>query len=168
MLSGPQQQFEPKLGLMPAGLDITILERVRDHPLLSNVPRDVMDKVVTLCQKLIDSAKSRQPPEQVTREVRSQVSTLVTLISNINAISTIGTLEFTDSMAKYALNQTVCNVQPPKRGKEWPVRLVETKPTETRPTGSRGVTNQSIKQAEALTASTRPQTPRNKYYTPPQ
>ena len=85
-----------------------------DNPL---IPEDKLNNLVEMLKLF-----SKQLGEDVVRQVRvlvndlkstfdmKKASSLVLLIDNINAISALGTLEFTDRMAKYAMTNKSCRI----------------------------------------------------------
>ena len=98
--------FESKLGFSVDQVNIDVIKRIKNHPLLKTkykVSSDLIKSVNEVSDDLISGKGS----------VNDNVAKLIDVLKNFNSITAIGTLEFTDMMAKLALNQTVCNMRPP-------------------------------------------------------
>jgi chromosome segregation ATPase len=107
---------EPTFGLSGKPVvDLGIIQELESRPLLKYAPKAFRETV----QKMMTSIKSGKG------NVIDTLDGLVEEFTNFNAITTIGTLEFTDMMAKYASNRVVCATKLPQNfSYEGPVEQV--------------------------------------------
>jgi hypothetical protein len=80
------------------------LDELKNHRLLGPpIDNVVVKKIKTLCEEL--AKRSVNEPGFM-----DQFKELIDLVYNLNAITTIGTLEFTDTMAKFGANSVTCTM----------------------------------------------------------
>jgi hypothetical protein len=89
----------------PSPSVVQAVTRLRDNYLVSYMPREVLERINNLIALVLANKGTLQ----------ENLKTIIEVMTNFNAITAIGTLEFTDMMAKYAINRVVCNVRPPTR-----------------------------------------------------
>jgi hypothetical protein len=83
----------------------TVLDNLKNHRLLTRpLDPDVIRMVKSTCDDLLES------PGMTEAGYLDRIKTLIDVIYNINAITTIGTLEFTDTMAKFGTNSVTCTM----------------------------------------------------------
>jgi chromosome segregation ATPase len=101
-----QTTQESLLALSKASVDTSVVMRIANHPLLGGNVSPVFIK--ELRDYATEIIKGRG-------NLRDNMNRLIQHITNFNAITAVGTLEFTDMMSKYAVNRVVCNLrEPPK------------------------------------------------------
>ena len=71
-------------------------------------PGYLEENFVTDIIQLIEQIKTKINKEDINDNI-TRLEILINRIEKSNAITTVGTLDFTDTMAKYGLNKTVCN-----------------------------------------------------------
>jgi len=83
-----------------------VLKQLRDHRLLKR-PLDptMVTDIKRRCDELIEKSGGVSTPDYL-RLVRE----LIEIVYNSNAITTIGTLEFSDTMAKFGTNSVTCTM----------------------------------------------------------
>lgn len=114
--------IEPTFG--PSGkveVVLNIIQELEKRPLLKYAPKAFRESVL----KMMANIKAGKG------NVVDTIDSLVEEFTNFNAITTIGTLEFTDMMAKYANNRVVCATKLPQEfSYQGPVEQVAAAPVE--------------------------------------
>ena len=92
--------------------------------------RSVTSKIISICDRILVKMSNLRVPIALISEITglvtlirenrgivlSHVGQVIEKLTNFNAITAIGTLEFTDMMAKYAVNRVTCNTREQKSG----------------------------------------------------
>jgi hypothetical protein len=107
----PDSNQDSALGMsiktsIPSNRLVIALERLENNSLLKlkNVSADFVSDI----RQDIDYIRSGKA------NLRLTVENLIRKMTNFNSITAIGTLEFTDTMAKYAINRVTCNTRKQK------------------------------------------------------
>lgn len=83
-------------------IDVSIFERFKANPLLNYIDETTRNKIISLISDIMRN-------KNVYSTLTDRLIMLIETVTDYNAISTIGTLEFTDMMAKYATNKVICS-----------------------------------------------------------
>ena len=84
-----------------------VLNELIYHPLLMRpLDETLIFNIKKQCKELLTSKNGIKQPGYL-----EKMKTLIDLIYNTNAITTIGTLEFTDTMAKFGTNSVTCTMK---------------------------------------------------------
>jgi hypothetical protein len=101
--------FEQKDTIAPFQIsddvNLTILEEFENRDTIKAYNNQIQIEI----KQLIKSIKESNNKGQRINNQESALKELIDYITNINAVTSIGTMEFTDMIAKFGMNKNVCN-----------------------------------------------------------